>query len=256
MGEENTSLFGDARKLVHDLHVYFGETIWRPLPDGWTFGRRFVRRSARYAYLIVRGFSDSRILVRAPALTLITLLALVPLLALVFAVAKGFGYQQPALEYLHQLLTDYVVVGQQELVDKIIGYVENTRLRALGSIGLLFLVYTAVSLLTTIEKAFNDIWGVAQGRPIYRKVVDYLAILLIFPVLLLASTGLTAGLSSEGALGRILKTDLLTGIVEMGVKLVPFVVLTAGFTFLYMYMPHTKVKFRAAVIAGGLAGAV
>jgi len=153
MGEDKTDLYGDARKLAHDLRVYFDETIWRPLPGDWTSGRRFVRRVARYAYLIVRGFADSRILVRAPALTLITLLSLVPLLALVFAVAKGFGYQQSALEYLHQLLTDYVVVGQQELVDKIIGYVENTRLKALGSIGLLFLVYTAVSLLTTIETA-------------------------------------------------------------------------------------------------------
>jgi len=256
MGDDKTDLYRDAKKWVHDLRTYFDETIWRPLPEGWTFGPRFVRRAARYTYLIARGFADSRLLVRAPALTLITLLALVPLLALVFSAAKGFGFQHLALEYLRQLLTDYVVVGQQDLVDTIIGYVENTSLRALGGIGLLFLVYTAVSLLTTIETAFNDIWGVTRGRPFYRKVVDYLAILLIFPVLLLAATGLTAGLSSEGALGRLLKTDLLTGIVELGVKLVPFLVLTAGFTFLYLYMPHTKVKFRAAIIAGAMAGAV
>jgi membrane protein len=195
---------------------------------------------------------DSRTLVRAPALTLITLLALVPLLALVFSAAKGFGYQQLALDYLRRMLTDFVVVGQQDVVDTIIGYVENTSLTALGGIGFLFLVYTAISMLSTIEQAFNDIWGVAQSRPFHRKVTDYLAIVLIFPVLLLASTGITAGLSSDTFLGRILKTD----ITQMAVKLLPLLVVAAGFTFIYKYMPHTTVTFRAAAMAGALAGTV
>ena len=104
------------------------------------------------------------------------------------SVAKGFGYQQVALDYLREILTDFVVVGQQDVVDTVIGYVEGTNLRTLGGIGFLFLTYTAVSMLGTIEKSFNDIWGVAQSRPFHRKVIDYLGILIIFPVLLLAST--------------------------------------------------------------------
>jgi membrane protein len=255
MSEDKTDLRADAKRYVHELRTYFGETIWRPLPEDTPLGQRFLRRASRYAYLIVRGFVDSRTLVRAPALTLITLLALVPLLALVFSAAKGFGYQQLALDYLRQLLTDFVVVGQQDVVDTIIGYVENTSLKTLGGIGFLFLVYTAISMLSTIEQSFNDIWGVAQSRPLHRKVTDYLAIVLIFPVLLLASTGITASLTSD-FLGRIFDTDLLSSITQMSVKLLPLVVVAAGFTFIYKYMPHTTVTFRAAAMAGVLAGTV
>jgi len=246
----------DARRSARDLNTYFAETIWRPIPDDSTIGVRLVRRVSRFAYLLVRGFVDSRTLVRAPALTLITLLAIVPFLALAFTLAKGFGFQQAALDYLRQVLTDFVVTGQQGIVDTILGYVENTSLKTLGGIGFLFLIYTSVNMLSTIEAAFNDIWGVSQGRPFHRKVTDYLAIVLIFPVLLLLSTGITAGLSSEGALGRLMETNVVSGLVEVGVKLLPLIVLTAGFTFIYKYMPHTTVSFRAALLAGTVAGSV
>ena len=121
--------------------------------------------------------------------------------------AKGFGFQQVALDYLRQLLTEFVVVGQQDVVDTIIGYVEGTSLRALGGVGFLFLVYAAISMLGTIEESFNDIWGVAQSRPLHRKVTDYLSILMIFPILLLASTGITASLNSSTAIGRMLEPE-------------------------------------------------
>ena len=246
----------EAGRKVRELRAYFDETIWRPLPAGSTVGTRFLRRASRYSYLIVRGFADSRILVRAPALTLITLLAMVPMLALVFSVAKGFGFQQAALDYLRQLLTEFVVVDQQGIVDTIIGYVEGTSLRALGGVGLLFLVYTAVSMLGTIEESFNDIWGVAQSRPFHRKVTDYLSILMIFPILLLASTGITASLNSSTAIGWMLQTDVISGLAQLGVKLVPLLVVAAGFSFIYKYMPYTTVRFRPALIAGVLAGTV
>jgi membrane protein len=246
----------DAGRYVRQLRTYFDETIWRPLPDRTPLAVRFRRRVSRYAYLIVRGFVDSRILVGAPALTLITLLGMVPLLALMFSAAKGFGFQQVALDYLRQLLTEFVVVGQQDLVDTIIGYVENTSLRALGGIGFLFVVYTAVSMLGTIEKSFNDIWGVAQSRPFHRKVTDYLSILIIFPILMLSATGITATLSSDTAIGRMFQTRVPSGLAELGVKLLPLLVVAAGFSFIYKYMPYTTVRLRAALIAGALAGTV
>jgi membrane protein len=256
MPDEKSFWPRDARRLTQELRTFFGETIWRPVPERASLVVRISRRASRYAYLIVRGFVDSRILVRAPALTLITLLAMVPLLALIVSVAKGFGYQQVALDYLREILTDFVVVGQQDVVDTVIGYVEGTNLRTLGGIGFLFLTYTAVSMLGTIEKSFNDIWGVAQSRPFHRKVIDYLGILIIFPVLLLASTGITASLSSNSFVGRLFDTDVLSGLTEFGVKLSPLLVVTLGFSFLYKYMPYTTVRLRSALIAGFLAGTV
>jgi len=97
---------------------------------------------------------------------------------------------------------------------------------------------------------------VAQSRPFHRKVIDYLGILIIFPVLLLASTGITASLSSNSFLGRLLDTDVVSGLTEFGVKLIPLLVVTLGFSFLYKYMPYTTVRLRPALIAGLLAGTV
>jgi len=246
----------DAGRLARDLRTYFEETIWRPTPDGAGWVERTSRRAARYAYLIARGFADSRLLVRAPALTLISLLGMVPLLALVVSVAKGFGFQQMALDRLRDILTEFVVVGQQSVVDTVIGYVERTNLRTLGGLGFLFLTYAAVSMLSTIESSFNDIWGVAGSRPLHRKVTDYLSVLVIVPVLLLASTGITAGLSSNRFVTQVLDTNVLSGVTRLGVKLIPLLVVVAGFTFIYKYMPYTTVRLKPALIAGALAGSV
>lgn len=240
--------------IGRELGTYFGETVWRPLAKGTSLQKRIVRWTSRYLYLIVRGFVDDRVLVRAPALTLITLLACVPLLALTFSAAKGFGLQQIALDSLRQFLTDFIAVGQQDVVDVIIGYVENTSFGALGSIGLLFLIYAATSILGTMESSFNDIWGVAHNRPFHRKVTDYLSILMIFPVLVLAATGLTASSSSTALVERVLNVSMVSGAVEFGVKLLPLVVIIAGFTFIYKYMPYTHVRLRAALVAGFVAG--
>lgn len=233
---------------------YFGETIWRPDPTEARLPDRIGRRVSRYIYLVVRGFLDDRVLVRAPALTLTTLLALVPLLALIAAVAEGFGLYRTAIDQLEGFLTDFVAVGQKDVVDVVLRYVRDPNLGALGGIGLLFLLYMSVSLMSTIEGAFNDIWGVDRSRPFHRRVSDYLSILIIFPVLLIASTGLTAGLSSTALVDELRGVAILSGAMEIGLKALPILVLGAGFSFLYKFMPYTAVRNRAAIVAGFFTG--
>ena len=132
-----------------------------------------------------------------------TLLALVPLLALVISVAKGFDLQRPALDYLRRLLSEFIAAGQQDVVDTVLAYVNNTNLSTLGGLGLALLAYAAVSLMGTIERAFNNIWAVTGGRPLHRRVIDYIGLLVVLPVLLLASSGLTATLGADRLIQRM-----------------------------------------------------
>jgi membrane protein len=240
----------ERRAALRELKHYFGRTIWRPVPAGATTVQRAVRRSCRFLYLIARGFRDDRVLVRAPALTLTTLLALVPLLALVLSVASGFDLQRPALDHLRKLLTDFVAVGQQDVVETVITYVEKTRLGTLGGVGLAILLWAAINLLSTIEGSFNDIWAVTKRRPLHRRVVDYLGVVVVFPVLLFASTGLTATASASSIVERLQQAPLLSGALETGAQLLPILIVGAAFTFLYAYLPYTSVRFHAALVAG------
>jgi membrane protein len=233
---------------------YFTQTIWGPLPPRSSAGARALRRAARFLSLLVRGFRDHRIMARAPALTLAYLLALVPMLALVLLGASFFGLRETALGWLQHYLAEYVTADQHEVIDVVTRSVEQVNVVALGGVGLVFLLVTAFDMLSTVETAFNDIWGVSAGRPIHRKVIDYLAALLVFPVLIFASSAAMATLGSLKIVEGTGDVAMLSGMIGFALRAVPFLSIVLGFTFIYKLMPHTWVRFRSAAIAGCAAG--
>ncbi|HUK82096.1 MAG TPA: YhjD/YihY/BrkB family envelope integrity protein [Verrucomicrobiae bacterium] len=237
----------------------------------------WLRRAVQFSWLVWRGFSQNRCPVRAAALSYTTLLALIPMLAVVLSVSKNLLHDEsadlvpklmdklvtsvaPELEFMpvdksgeNAPAHGQVVVAshaREEAVQRIQTFIDHINAGALGVVGSAFLVVVAIRLLTTIEQAFNDIWGVARGRSIWRKVVYYWTTITLGPVLLLLAMYMTGRAEFLSLVGKM---QLAPWIDKLVLHLVPFVVLWVGFSLGYTLMPNTQVRAKAA-IAGGVFG--
>jgi membrane protein len=176
------------------------------------------------------------------------------MLALIFSIAKGFGIQ----DKIEPLLLEKTVGGEiaADLIPRITEYVANTNVTALGSIGLLFIVYTAISMLGQIEASFNRIWGIKKSRSPLRKATDYLAIIIIGPLLLAVSLGLSATLGSTVFTRKLLEIGLFAGTLKLFFFALPWMTNIAVMTLIAMIIPNTAVRFTAALPAGIITGSL
>lgn len=187
----------------------------------------------------------------ASNLTYSTLLAFVPIMAVVFAIARGFGYSIYIEEWFKESLS-----SQPESAEIIIGFVNSylihTKKGIFLGIGLLFMLGTTLMLISNIESAFNDIWQVKRPRSIFRTITDYVTLLFLIPIVIVISSGLSILIA---ALNHQLKDIIVLGpLVSLSIKLSPYLLLSVAFTALYVFMPNTKVKLRSAILPGILAG--
>lgn len=218
-------------------------------PQDWGGMKGRLFGILRSCYFIMAGFSAHQGPLRAAALTYTTVLSLIPLLAIAFAVLKGLGAQN-ALEPLL-----YRVAGDSgETVSRIIGYVNNTNFKSIGAIGLLALVITVISLLGNIEEAFNVTWGVRETRPLQRRFSDYLSVVVVGPILLLVATSMTSSMQSQWLVQWLIRHTYLGDAILLLFRLVPYVSVWIAMIFLYIYIPNTRVRFRSALLGGILAG--
>ena len=202
--------------------------------------------------LAIRGFRNENLQTRASALTYNTLLSIVPLLAVLLGIAKGFGFQNA----VRNELINYFPGHQFELYQAF-EFVESYLAQAQGGIivgvGLIMLFYTVINLIASIEDAFNDIWQINKSRTWFRKISDYLALFIIMPVLIISSSGISIFISTlkNSFLDQYL---FLTPLVELVLNIAPYVFTSLAFTGLYIALPNTKVKFLNGLIAGTIAG--
>ncbi len=178
----------------------------------------------------VEGFINNSDLLRASALTFTVALSIVPILALAFSAVKGFG----GAERLRPLVEQYLALGSSS--SQLMGYVENVNAAALGSAGGAFLLITVISTMGTVEQALNTIFNVPQSRSYFRKFSDYLSVLFTVPFLIVAALGVTAVFSV-----RISQFPFVT-------QLLPYLFVWAGFFFLFVFFPYTKVHYVPALI--------
>lgn len=202
--------------------------------------------------LAVRGFQSENLQTKASALTFSTLLSIVPLLAVLLGIAKGFGFQGT----VRQELFDYFPGHELEL-SKAFEFVESYLAQAQGGIiigvGLIFLFYTVINLISSVEDTFNDIWQIQKSRPWYRKISDYLALFLVLPILMTTSSGLSIFVSTlqNSFLSQYL---FFTPLVELLLHVAPYIITSLAFTGLYVSLPNTKVRFINGLVAGLIAG--
>ena len=226
--------------------------IWRITENELSGLGEFCFNIIKTVILAVRGFQSENLQTKASALTYSTLLSIVPLLAVLLGIAKGFGFQGT----VRQGLFDYFPGHEMEL-NKAFEFVESYLAQAQGGViigvGLILLFYTVINLISSVEDTFNDIWQIQKSRPWYRKISDYLALFLVLPVLMTASSGLSIFMSTlqNSFLGQYL---FFTPLVELFLHIAPYIITTLAFTGLYVSLPNTKVRFVNGLVAGFIAG--
>jgi membrane protein len=206
----------------------------------------------RYSYGLIRDVVSGQITLRAMSLVYTTLLSVVPLIAFSFSVLQAFGIHNRLEPFLYDFLEP---LGDQGAVmtTQVIELVDNVKGGVLGGISLAFFIYTAISMVQKMEESFNYVWYVAKVRSFARRFLEYMIVLLIGPVIIVIALGMIASLRSNTLVQFFLTNQLIGPVLLATNKLTPYLLVTGVFTFLYMYMPNTKVRFKAAVI-GGLAG--
>lgn len=230
-----------ARKLID----FISTGIWSDPRRNWKL------TILRTLNLSVKSFMSRDIQSRACAMTYRTMLAIVPALALFVAIGRGFGMQELLQQELYKLFPAQKVAIHYAMsfVDS---YMATTSEGIFVGIGILFLLYTLISLISSVEDTFNFIWGQKQGRSIWRKISDYTAMLLILPILMLCAGGLSVLLSST--LDRFFGFEFLTPVISLLLESAQWLMTVLFFTALYALVPNVRVKFVNALVSGVLAG--
>ena len=209
----------------------------------------------RVLILSLRGFSEDQVQTKASALTYYTVMSIVPVLAMVFAISKGFGLEQFVEK---QIISHFE--GQEQLINTLISFshnmLDNTTGGLMAVVGIAMLLWSVAKILTNIEHALNDIWQVEKQRSLVRKFTDYLSIVLVVPVLLIASSSLniyiTGQVNSLAQSGSLL--SMASPFIMVLLKVLPLLLIWIVFSFVFIAMPNTRVSFPAGIIAGIIAG--
>lgn len=237
-----------------NLVNYLKTGIWRIPLATVKRPKAYIIRLVRTILLTIRGFAIDNCAIRASSLTFYTLLSIVPVAALAFGIAKGFGFEK-LLE--KQVLESFA--GQEEVIIKIIDFarslLENTRGGLIAGVGIILLFWSVIKVLHHIENALNHIWSVAP-RSFGRKFSNYLAIMLICPILIIVSSSVNVYITSQVTTitGKIALLEMVSPLIFASLTILPYGLTWIMFTLIYLVMPNTRVNFSSGILAGIAAG--
>ncbi len=241
--------------MLAKIGQFINSDIWRIHSKQLPRTKSIWIRPLRIIILSVRGFDEDNCLFRASALTYYSLLSIVPVLAMAFGLAKGFGFES-ALE--RELFRRFQ--GQEEVIVRVMSFarslLENTKGGLIAGVGVLLVFWTIIRVLGNIENSFNHIWGIKKPRGLARRISDYLSAMVVCPILLIVSSAITVVIKGEVMLAvqKIGLLAIISPAIFSSLKLLSYCVIWVLFTFIYMFMPNTKINFKAAVFAGIVAG--
>ena len=236
---------------IKEIKTFLLEDIWRVTDDEVSKKRGMIYGAIKIVTLSIKEFMERRVVNKASALTFSTLLAIIPMLAILFAIARGFGFANLLEEQFRSGFSSQVETAETILAF-IDSYLSHAKSGVFIGVGLIMLFYTVFFLTHNMERTFNSIWQVKKPRSLYRKITDYFSMLLLLPILILLSIGISIFFSTFAK--YIQEFALLAPIVKFLVRLTPFMLTWGMFTALYIFMPNTKVKLRYAILPGILAG--
>ncbi len=254
------------KKLVQEIEEWISGAIkfvtvdiWRLRLEDLPFGKSFLVKQLRVFLLTLRGFVDDKCFSRASSLTFNTLLSIVPVAAILFGVAKGFGFET---KLKRELFDKFSGEAQQEVLWKVFDFAESmlqvTKGGVIAGVGLVILFWSVINVLSNIEASFNDIWEIKESRSWGRKFSDYLAIMILSPLLIMLSSSATVFITTQITLltEQIKLLGMISPFIFLSLKLIPYVLLWILFTIIYVLMPNTKVNLKAGLVAGIIAGTI
>lgn len=235
------------QKIIHFVQV----GIWHVKREDVKPWLYFIYGIVKKLLLAVERSTTKRMVNSASALTYSTLLAIVPIMAVVFAVARGFGYNKYIEDWFREALA-----SQPQAAEIIIGFVNSylvhTKSGIFLGVGLVFMLWTVIMLINNIEQTFNYIWQVKKPRSLFRTITDYMAMFLLVPIIIVITSGFSIFIAtvSDNIEGYV----LLAPVMRFFIAFLPYLFMSAVFVALYVFMPNTKVKFSCAIVPGILAG--
>lgn len=236
---------------------FIEKDIWKIRSKDYSRSKSFFIKQLRILILAVRGFFEDNCILRASALTFYSLLSIVPVVAMAFGIAKGFGFQKLLEQQLYEKFP-----GQEEVMIQIVHYahslLENTKGGMIAGIGVAFLFWAVIKLLGNIERSLNAIWRINKLRTFGRKFSDYLSIIIISPILVILSSSVTVFITTQITLitEKIALLGIFNPFIFFILKLLPYGLVWILFVFTYIVMPNTRVNFSSGFFAGVIAGTI
>lgn len=228
--------------------------LWSPTIDRQGPLPAFVIRVVRLVYAVLRDLWTGQLTLRATGLVYVTILSIVPLIAISFSVLKAFGAQRQLEPFLRTWLTPLGIDGDR-IADTVVGFVENAQGNVLAGVGIALLFVTTVSMAERVESSFNFVWRVDRPRNLARRLSDYLAVLLGGPVVMVTALGLLAMLENVRWLQEVGALPPVAWLAGVWARLAPYLLVCGAFAFVYWFLPNTRVR-PAAAATGGLVGGV
>lgn len=240
------------KKILASSLFFLKEEIWRIPEKNYKGFKVYLIRVLRIIILSIRGFREDKAHVQSSALTFFTLMSIVPVVAMAFAIANGFGFKETLIETLKNNFS-----GQEDVMEWIIGFanqfLENAKGGYIAGVSILVLLWSVIMVLGNVEAAFNVVWQIKKSRPFYRKFTDYMSIMIIVPILFLFASSITVVSSHiqniSGYFGY-----LLGPFATFMIKLLPYIMIWITCAMLYIIMPNTKVNAKWGIVAGIFAG--
>ena len=243
------------------MHVkifnFFKEEIWLIHAHELSPNRAFLLKYAKIFLLAGYGFVDDHCPLRASALTLFTLLSIVPVLAMLFGIAKGFGFENLLQERLLEQIPE-----QEEMMLQLLEFAEkllaNTQGGVVAGIGVAVLFFMVIKVISNIEESFNHIWKVRKGRTVGRKLGDYLAVMVLAPLLLIASGSISVYVKTQvtSIVRAVAMPTVGSSAVFYLLNYLPMLIILVLFSFTFIFIPNTRVNFKSGIIAGIVTGII
>ena len=228
------------------IRRFLKEGLWSDEPAS----RWIVARAVsllQFTIMTAEGFVRDRLLLHASALTYFTMISLIPIFAIVVSIAAAIGIDSDFAD----ALVEKLAVGAPGLQESIVSQIKAADFKALGGIGAAIVFILTVLGLSNVEGAFNSIWGIKKPRSWSRRFPDYLAILVVVP-LLATGLSLATGLQSEWLVQRLLAYEVFSRVYEMGLGYLPWLTLTGSFALMFWFLPNTAVRFSSAALGGAV----
>lgn len=239
--------------MIPELQAKIDHLVWDDFLQTKGWPGQIAAVVLRYLYALIRDIITGQLTLRAMSLVYTTLLSVVPLVAFSFSVLKGLGVHNDLKPLLYRVLAP---LGEQgaEITEEIIGLVDNVKGGLLGGVSLVFFIFTAISMVQKVEESFNYVWHVSKPRSIARRFSEYTVVLLVGPVIVVIALGMIASIRSNALVQWLVTHESFGPFFVAASEVMPYLLITGVFIFLYMFVPNTRVRFRSALLGGLAAG--